>query len=164
MKAAVSRRADYSMGKARIAHDDFMSKPRLKAVSAAMAAMGLLAACGSGVSQPVELNPNARAASLSAGEQALLCDWIAQQFGGYGHTISCDGGETSLAGPQDQATCVSQYMQGFSQPDARFAACTATVGQVQSCLQWTFQNACGGSAGSAPSACAVTQGPACSSG
>jgi hypothetical protein len=64
------------------------------------------------------LAPQALLTSLSEGQATQLCDWLASQFGGYGHSIGCDGGSGGGAtglGPMSQATCTQQLTQSAMQ-------------------------------------------------
>jgi hypothetical protein len=68
---------------------------------------------------------------LSGPEQASLCDWVAQQLGGYGSREACDGGGHTPSSTPTQSDCVSSIADiGRLDP-----ACPATLGQVSSCLQ-----------------------------
>jgi hypothetical protein len=96
---------------------------------------------------------------LSPAEQAAVCDWSAQQYGGYGHMAVCDAGARagSSSGPgTDQAMCVMalQHLASIR------PTCTATVGDAMACSQWEIQNPCAGTA-AGPAGCQVLGSPAC---
>lgn len=116
-----------------------------------------LVACG-GEAKSSSLDPKAQASTLSGNEAADFCDWEAGLFGGYGKAVSCNGAE--LDGPQDQTTCVSNYVQG----ESKWASCPATVAQVQACMQWETLGACTSPPATPPDACTVVSTPECSSG
>jgi hypothetical protein len=104
---------------------------------------------GSGESQsPTGLSPGDRLTDLSQGEAVEVCDWMASLYGGYGRTITCDGGAENV-GPTDQASCAVQFTQ-FKSIDP---SCSATVGDFQACQQWQVQNFCVATPGAVPQAC-----------
>jgi hypothetical protein len=117
-------------------------------------------ACGGQAETADTLDPSAPAFSLSTGQQKLFCDWVADQYGGYGESIMCDGGlsQELVTGPDSQADCVAQFMQG----EGKFKACPANLGQVQTCLKWEIANTCVAQPGTPPDACTVVNGPLCS--
>lgn len=103
------------------------------AVSAAVACGGHQApSSSSSNSAGPNLDASKKLADLSVTDWQTLCDWTAQQQGGYGSTIVCDAGGNggSLSAPTDEATCVQEYAEGPN--------CPATVQQMVSCIQlWT---------------------------
>jgi hypothetical protein len=112
-------------------------------------------ACSSSSSTP-NIDANAALTSLSTGDQGRLCDWEAQQYGGYGKAISCGGGLVpAQRGPTDQASCV-----GGLPPPSASAFCNATVGQFEACVQWKKQNGCG--TADPPLDCLALRNPNCS--
>lgn len=91
--------------------------------------------------------------SLSSAEKNALCDWIAQEFGGYDSRGVCaDSATGGLQGPTNQSGCVDLLPP---------ASCPATVGQFQSCIQSEVQNACDWAAVSPTPACAFLTARAC---
>jgi hypothetical protein len=121
-------------------------------------ALLLGAKCGG---HAVALDQGALLTTISPEQGKLFCDWLAQLYGGYGQSLVCDSGQAGITGYQDQGTCTNQLAQGFTQPNAKYKSCPATVGQVQTCLQWGARNACVASPGPPPDVCAVAQGPKC---
>jgi hypothetical protein len=82
------------------------------------------------------LDTSRRLADLSSADWQELCDWAAQEEGGYGNAIACDAGSSggSLAVPNDEPSCVAEYSVG--------ANCPATVQQLVSCLQLLTRTWC----------------------
>jgi len=116
-------------------------------------------ACGGEVRST--LDPQAKVTSLSSEQAALICDWLANLYGGYGGQVACDGGMANASGPTDRATCVTQWA-GF---EKKFSTCPATVGQLQTCFEWKVSHACDlVPPTTQPDACSVTSSAACSSG
>jgi len=62
--------------------------------------------------------------ALTTDEKKKLCDFQAQHFGGYGHSIDCSDG-TSLSADDSQADCVSQWP----------TTCSMTVTQAEACTK-----------------------------
>jgi len=58
-------------------------------------------ACGGQAQTADTLDPSTPAFGLSTDQQKLFCDWVADQYGGYGESIKCDGGlsEGTVSGP-----------------------------------------------------------------
>jgi hypothetical protein len=100
-----------------------------------------LAACSSGSSgsSGPNVDSSKRVAMLSTDEQKTVCDWIAQQWGGYGHSVTCDAGggfSVMISAPwTNQTGCLAQFAQVP-------AGCPATVGQASACYQQGAQTAC----------------------
>jgi hypothetical protein len=112
-------------------------------------------ACSSSSSGP-NLDSNEALTALSSGDQGRLCDWEAQQYGGYGKTVSCGTGLVApLRGPTDQASCVSAL-----RPSSTSAFCQVTVGQFETCARWRVQNGCG--TADPPFDCVALRNPNCS--
>jgi hypothetical protein len=107
---------------------------------------------GSGPSSGPPLEDSKTLANLSTSEMQSFCDWVAQQEGGYGRTISCDATGIPLEAPSDQTTCVSEFSQHASEPN-----CSATVGQWTICLQWFDANWCTTMTTTPPAECSVIQ-------
>jgi hypothetical protein len=61
---------------------------------------------------------------LTQTEKATLCDWGAQEFGGYGTVMNCGNG-TTLESNANQAECLAAYPTG---------SCPATVAQYEVCV------------------------------
>jgi hypothetical protein len=77
--------------------------------------------------------------TLTPGDQSALCDWIAQQFGGYHKNGVCvDAAGGGLQGPADMSGCIDQLKD--------YMKCNSTVGQLQACIDDEVHNACQGSA------------------
>ena len=62
-----------------------------------------------------------------------LCDWSAQQGGGYGRALRCDGGVFARTQP-DQNTCVDSFR--------RTDSCVATVADVETCTRKKAEQPC----------------------
>ena len=62
-----------------------------------------------------------------APEKQMFCDWTALHFGGYGKSIACPDGVTTLDGPTSQAQCVSRSPTN----------CAVTVTQAEQCMKDT---------------------------
>jgi hypothetical protein len=114
------------------------------------------AACGGNTASSSSAGPNLDSANLlimmSNADRGTLCDWLAQQEGGYGHVTTCDASGVPLEADADQATCVGE----LSMQATLFPACPATVGQYVSCVQWFLQNWCSATA-SMPAECMIIQ-------
>jgi hypothetical protein len=111
---------------------------------------GTTLACSSFSSSSVD--PSKKLNSLSTGDQQSLCDWTAQQQGGYGVIIPCDAAPTDLEVEKDQAICVAEEMQRFDQP-----TCTATVGDWMMCVKWRLSNWCSAAPPAPTGQCAAIQ-------
>jgi hypothetical protein len=92
-------------------------------------------ACSS--SSPSTVDPSKKLNTLSTGDQESLCDWTAQEQGGYGTIITCDAASTDLEVETDQAKCIADVSPHFSQP-----TCTANVGDWMTCVKWRLSNWC----------------------
>ena len=118
--------------------------------------LGGSGACSSSSSGP-SLDTNMALAALSSGDQGRLCDWEAQQYGGYGKSVSCGSGLLAAQrGPTDQASCVSRLP-----PSSVSLYCQATVGQFETCVRWTVQSGCQAIA-TPPTDCVALRNPNCS--
>jgi hypothetical protein len=97
------------------------------------------------------LDSSKRLAQLSPTDWQVLCDWVAQEEGGYGNTIVCDGGMNggSLSAPTDEPSCVTQYSGGPN--------CPGTVQQIVSCIQSLMQTWCDTS--TLPAVCRMLKNP-----
>jgi hypothetical protein len=124
--------------------------------TAIVAASIALCMGGCSSSSGLNLDSNMQLTSLSAGDQAKLCDWEAQQYGGYGKTVMCGGLVAAQRGPTDQASCVSDLPPA---PTAMY--CQVTVGQFEDCVRWRVQNGCG-TTGMPPTDCTALRSPNCS--
>lgn len=93
-------------------------------------------------------------------DQAALCDWLAQEWGGYGGLLRCDAGSETLSAPLTQQVCLSEALDvAYWGP-----TCPLTVSQFASCVQWQAQNVCligVVNASMLPPECQTTIGPAC---
>lgn len=71
------------------------------------------------------IDPSKRLADLTPAERAMLCDWTAAQFGGYGRTVNCAAG-LDVTSHKSQSDCVAFMAEtGVS--------CSATVGDHETC-------------------------------
>jgi hypothetical protein len=111
-----------------------------------LAALGL-AACGSSEAPatpdpvPPGLDPADGLLQLSTADTAKLCDWVAQELGGYGgRSKAC--GEITLTSYANQATCISVFQ-------AEPIICT--VGGLESCVNAVIVGPC--QAGFVPAGC-----------
>jgi hypothetical protein len=93
---------------------------KLSTVMVMLALVVSLAACGSDDSGS-GVDGSKSVDALDASEKGKLCDWFANQFGGYGAVDPC--ALTGLEVPATQAECV-----------AAFPVCTATAGQLEGCV------------------------------
>jgi len=97
------------------------------------------AACGSQSSGTTAPSASANLMTLTPGDKNALCDWIAQQFGGYHSNGVCvDAAGGGLQGPVDLSGCLDLLKS--------YTTCSATVGQLQACIQDEVRDACMGSA------------------
>src|SRR3954470_155554 len=81
----------------------------------------LAASCGTDKSIPFE---RTRAiATLSDDEKGALCDWVVEQYGGYGANVMCKGGETRRSDASREACVASLKNPG----------CAASVGDAETC-------------------------------
>jgi hypothetical protein len=80
------------------------------------------------------LDPAKKLSALSDAELGQLCDWTAAKLGGYGAVKECPGGLT-IRNKANRAACVSGT-------DRAAPACTATVGQAETCVQLQVQDIC----------------------
>jgi hypothetical protein len=122
-----------------------------------LALMACLAgACSSSSSFSPNVDSSKALTSLSASDQGRLCDWEAQQYGGYGKVMSCGGLVAGQRAPADQASCVSALP-----PSSASMYCPVTVGQFENCVHWKVQNGCG--TADPPTDCAALRNPNCAS-
>lgn len=82
---------------------------------------------GGGDGVPSQLNANELILSLDESELAIVCDAIADLYGGYGRTIEC-GEDLSLRAAASQQECVDDQSEI---PDG----CEATVGDTIGCME-----------------------------
>lgn len=80
---------------------------------------------GDGDGLPASLNHDDRLVSLNMAEIAVVCDTVAEFFGGYGEVADCGDGITATSSPSKEA-CVADSIDLPS-------TCTATVGDALSC-------------------------------
>jgi hypothetical protein len=102
--------------------------------------------------------PSKRVVDLSSGEQLLLCDWNAREFGGYGMSIPCldDSGNPGLAAPASRQDCVSTYQVAHWGRD-----CPLTVQDFMACVAWQVDNVCNVYNLPPPPECVTLDGPQC---
>jgi hypothetical protein len=105
-----------------------------------------------------DVGPTDSLVGLSSIDEAALCDWFAQQWGGYGGSIGCQGsGGAVLSAPQDRASCEDNLSSWGP-------ACPLDVGQFESCVEWETKNVClvgTLSASMLPSECQTANGLQC---
>jgi len=65
--------------------------------------------------------------ALTMTEKQMFCDWTALHFGGYGMSITCPDGVTTLDADPSQAACVSSFP----------TTCAVTVTQGEQCTKDT---------------------------
>ena len=123
----------------------------------AFTAFFAFAAGGCSSSSGPNLDSNMQLTSLSAGDQTKLCDWEAQQYGGYGKAVMCGGLLAAQRGPADQASCVSDLP-----PSSTAMYCQVTVGQFENCVRWRVQKGCSGTMAMPPTDCTALRNPNCS--
>ena len=91
-------------------------------------------ACGSGPggAETTGVSSSKKLIDLTAAEKGRVCDWMVGKAGSYGKPGTCDRTQTGANSPvwvyDDQADCVDDS------PDATFTECTATVGQLETCV------------------------------
>ncbi len=128
-----------------------VSVAALGVACSALMACSSSSSTGSGSSSGPGIDPSTRLADLTPAERATLCDWSAQQMGGYDLKIRCDdGGDYET--PPSQAWCVAHWALGPN--------CSATVGQAESCLQLGINSCDSPSVRSSPDCLAMTA-PGC---
>jgi hypothetical protein len=98
--------------------------------------IGLTLACQCSSSATNSNVPDSKPiANLALGDQRTLCDWIAQEFGGYdSRGICADAAAAGLQGPADQSSCLDSLKD--------YTRCSVTVGQLQVCVRWEVRNSC----------------------
>lgn len=96
-------------------------------------------ACGGDDGNSASLDDSALVSSLNDAQRNLLCDWAAQQEGGYGKEITCP--LQSVIIPKDQQACRAQI-------DSTLRACkSGTVGQLKACVEGRATDPCRASTG-----------------
>lgn len=101
-----------------------------------MTATMLACSCSSSTSSS-SVDPSKRLNALTTSDQQALCDWTAQEQGGYGTIIPCDAGPSDLEVEKDHAACLALETQHFDQP-----TCTATVGDWMACVKLNLSTWC----------------------
>lgn len=105
--------------------------------------MGLSGSSRSGVSSSQAIN------ALSDYDRGRMCDWVAQENGGYGGSlppVKCEKDFTvTKKAPKSQAECIEDLKKAP-------VTCDATVGEVEDCLTYLANNPC--STEKNPPACA----------
>lgn len=72
---------------------------------------------------------------LNADQRRTICDWTAQQYGGYGRTTPCgDAGRKASRVPKDQIGCVTSFER---------ILCDVTVSQAEACTIAAAKDVCG---------------------
>lgn len=106
-----------------------------------------LAACSAGSGPPIGLTGSSRSGvnagysinALSDFDRGRMCDWVAQNNGGYGGSLApvrCEQGYTvSKKAPKNQAECIEDLQKVPP-------ACRVTVGEVEDCLTYLYDNPC----------------------
>ena len=95
------------------------------------------------------VNGAAPISALSESDKQALCNWLAQQFGGYhSRGVCADSATGGLQGPVDLSGCLDLLMD--------YAHCSSPVSLFETCIQQETAGACNGppTAASAP-ACAT---------
>ena len=83
------------------------------------------------------VNGSAQIASLSDSDKQQLCDWVAQQFGGYhGRGVCADSASGGLQGPVDLSGCLDQLID--------YTHCSGAVSLFETCVQQEVASACSG--------------------
>jgi len=105
--------------------------------------------------------PNMRVIDLSSSEEIALCNWTAQELGGYGSGgLPCpdDAQSAGLGAPRFLGDCVSTYQISLWGPD-----CPLTVQDFMDCWTWLIQNNCNVSSDLSllPASCKTQLGPLC---
>jgi hypothetical protein len=104
--------------------------------------------------------PTTRIIDLSSQQQILLCDWTAQELGGYGSQgIPCPDNAVSdgIGAPASLQDCVSVYQISRWGTD-----CPLTVLDFMNCWQWQIDHVCNVSDLSLlPPECKTQLGPLC---
>jgi hypothetical protein len=113
---------------------------------------------------PIDVaSPNALVINLSASEEIALCDWTAQELGGYGSGgLPCpdDAASAGIGAPSGLGDCVSTYQISRWGPD-----CPLTVQDFMDCWTWLIQNVCNTPDLSLlPPSCKTQLGPLCEGG
>jgi hypothetical protein len=71
---------------------------------------------------------------LDADQRRTLCDWTAQQYGGYGRTVPCGAaGRPAGRVPKDQIGCVTSFEK---------ITCDVTVAQAEACTVAAAPDVC----------------------
>jgi len=115
----------------------------------------LMMACGSsGGGTGTTVDTSKSLSNLSRAEKNALCAWIAKQFGGYDSRGVCaDSATGGLQGPTDPSECVADLLPPES--------CTATVAELQSCVQSEVRSACSPPSASPAPDCVFLTARAC---
>jgi hypothetical protein len=82
---------------------------------------------------PADIDPMQKVSTLTTPQQAEICDWAAELFGGYGAKPVCSSGDPiTVAGSQQQCLAQSAYP----------GSCTATVSDEIACFRALATNPC----------------------
>jgi hypothetical protein len=81
------------------------------------------------------LDPSAPIATLTPAQKAELCDWQAGQLGGYGTTTTCPTGDSGVALPLSQASCVAAFASSTN-------TCQAIVQDEYNCVDLLVESPC----------------------
>jgi hypothetical protein len=106
-------------------------------------ALGLaLGGCGSddGPAASSGVEGTKQLSTLSTGEIGSICDWAADNYGGYGKKINC-GIEHSFTTWQNQGACTENLSPIFSH------CANGTVEQMEACISKKIASPCDGSVG-----------------
>src|SRR6185369_7303840 len=112
-----------------------MTRGAWREMSMTIATLVFLASCGDGDPGPSSgLARDKHVQELSSTELAMLCDWSAAKFGGYGHRTSCSNGNWLMAA-MNRMVCTT---------GATSSICDPTVAQTEDCVNAYSANPCGG--------------------
>jgi hypothetical protein len=75
-----------------------------------------------------------RLRELDADQRRTICDWTAQQYGGYNTSTPCgDAGQRATRVPKDQESCMSSFAR---------IHCDATVAAAEACTVAAARDVC----------------------
>lgn len=125
-----------------------MTKQTLKGFLLAYFVAGCSTGGGAGNAGDPPIDPTKALSSLSPSDLQALCDWEAQEQGGYGTTTYCEATGVPLETPSSQSECVTEVTPMFER-----ATCTTTVGEFTTCLKFFVANWCSTAPPAIPTEC-----------